>query len=179
VKKYIVIIMMVLILTLPGCAQGDNGVLSENGAESGQPVSAGILGDEPPALTVTCGVETIKALSGNYSWENYKGGEIGSAVIACGAHPLQCRDITPVISLGEERTASLTFGDAPQPDKLEIICYSTDDWDNMDARGKLKDIMNTNPPEIKLGKGTIYVVNAEWSPENGYGGNAEYSFYVN
>jgi len=178
VKKYIVIIMMVLILTLPGCANGENGDLSGNGTESGQPVSAGILDDEPPALTVTCGMETIKALSGNYSWENYMGGEIGSAVIACGAHPLQCRDITPVIVLGEERTASLTFGDAPQPDKLEIICYSTDDWDNMDARGKLKDIMASVPPEIRLDKGSIYVVNAEWTAADGYGGKVEYSFYI-
>jgi len=187
-KKYICTLMILLmsVMCLSACSGSTGNTctdVSSAGSEPGvmdpdcaeQP--AGVLTDEPPVLTVVCGDSSLNALSGNYEWESYDGGELGSAVIACGAHPLQCRDITPVLNVPGGSTVSLTFGDAPLPGRLNVTCYDAADWDNMDAQGRMLDIMESAPPQIRLAESAaIYVVNAEWTSSDHYGGRAEYSF---
>lgn len=171
-RRVIFILMMISAVILTSCAQESTG-------STGSTCTDGNLSDNPPDLIVTCGDSTVTALTGGYTWESNDGGELENAVIACGAHPLQCRDITPVLEAAEFGTAVLTFGDAPLPDKLSVTSYGPGAWDNMDAHGKAVDLAASAPPEMKLAsKGTIYVVNAEWTAADGYSGKVEYSFYI-
>ena len=177
-KKLITMIMILTMcgLCLAACGQAAGGTagLPESGTEP-----SGTLSDSPPTLTVTCGDFSIEALKGGYHWMSYEDGEMGSAVIADCAHPLQCKDITPVLIAHGGGNATLTFGEAPYPDKLTVVRYDGDAWDNMEARSEAVDVMTSLPPEIKLAASpSIYVVSAEWTAEGDYGGHAEYSFYA-
>lgn len=171
-RRVILIIMMISAVILTSCAQGNTGT-------NGGTCIDGTLSDSPPDLIVTCGDSSVTALTGGYTWEKNDGGELGKAIIACSLHPLQCHDITPVLKAAKNDTAVLTFDNTPLPDKLSVTSYGADAWDNMDAHGKAVDLAASAPPEMKLaGKGTIYVVNAEWTAADGYGGKVEYSFYI-
>ncbi|MBQ4649336.1 MAG: hypothetical protein IJB73_01400 [Firmicutes bacterium] len=177
-KKYIVMLLVITCMTiLPACSEDTGNTCTTETNPENYSVPAEKLSGEPPVLTVICGDKSVNALSGNYEWELYDGGELDSAAIACGVHPLQCKDITPVLNVPGGSTVSLTFGDAPLPGRLNVTCYDAADWDNMDAPGHMLDIMESAPPQIRLAKSAaIYVVNAEWNSEAGYGGSAEYSF---
>ena len=66
------------------------------------------LGDEPPTLTVSAGAAEISAPLINYHWMG----------IACGSHPLECRDTAPVIAQDGLDRLKLSF-DGPEPVSIE------------------------------------------------------------
>ena len=66
------------------------------------------LGDEPPTLTVSAGAAEISAPLTNYHWMG----------IACGPHPLECRDTAPVIAQAGLDRLGLSF-DGPEPTSVE------------------------------------------------------------
>ena len=68
------------------------------------------LGDEPPALTVSAGAAEIGAPLIYYHW-------VGGG-IACGPHPLDCRDTAPVIAQGGLDRLKLSI-DGPEPTSVE------------------------------------------------------------
>lgn len=67
-----------------------------------------MLGGEPPTLTVSAGTAEISAPLIGYQWVS----------IACGPHPLDCRDTAPVIAQGGLGRLELSF-DGPEPTSVE------------------------------------------------------------
>ena len=67
-----------------------------------------MLGGEPPTLTVSAGTAEISAPLIGYQWVS----------IACGPHPLECRDTAPVIAQGGLDRLRLSF-DGPEPTSVE------------------------------------------------------------
>lgn len=149
-------------------------ILAGGKEEHAQPDQPGIdltqsLPDSPPDLSVICGGTRIGALSGNYTW---------NLTIACGAHPLQCKDM--VAERGaqcetSEATATLHFTD-PDPDSLTVTCYPASAWDDTDAKGEAAAVSGST---LTLQPGEwIYVVDASWGDGMEQGGTAEYVFCV-
>lgn len=121
-----------------------------------------LLMDEPPELTVSSGGGQAKALRGGYSWRD---------AIACGVHPLDCRDIVPTLPMGEDGTAALSF--AVPPDRVNVSRWDSSDW------GRTNPAPVPRPVEVEDGRltleaGGVYLVGAQWDTA----GRAEYIFAV-
>ena len=130
--------------------------------------------EEPPSLTVFSDETAHSALLGTYSWQRENGDGTTTGVAADCAHPLDCKAwLTPVETTNE--TVILRF--AEEPDRIvSVRCWSDENWSKPTAESEAVTVAG-NEIELKAG-GYIYEVTAEWDTENGFGGIAQYSFYV-
>ena len=128
--------------------------------------------EEPPQLRLTWnGGETV-ALRGGHDWSVQNGLGAASSTIACGAHPLQCKDLlggAPDVPAG---VVSLNF--AVKPDRISSVrCWSDQYW------GGDPDTPSEEPAldgfELYLKEGSwVYALTACWEGH----GNCEYIFYL-
>ena len=140
---------IVCILAMTGC-----------GGDSGQ--------ESPPALTVTCGDQSVNALRGTYSWD-YD----GKSVVACGSHTLSCLELMTPISRGEYESVTLDFG--VEPTSMSIRCWS-DQYAGDETSYEANYLTLTcagGAVSIPTDGSYIYEVRAEWEY-----GSAWYSFYI-
>jgi len=147
---------------------------------------------EPPALRVSCAMESIEALRGTSSWwyENEDGTCTG--IEADSMHPLQAKEYMSSLSLQptylshiDSLAAYLSFN--VLPDSLVVRCWSEEYWGRDDA-GNDCELLAVEEAEIgpektgfllKLKDGSyIYEVTASWENAERYGGTAYYSFYT-
>lgn len=119
-----------------------------------------LLMDEPPELTVASGGAQVTALRGGYSWRS---------AIACGVHPLDCRDITPVLPMGEDAMAALSF--AVPPDEVTVSRW--EGWSRSETL-PVPQAVSLTDGKVPLEAGGVYLVSAEWRGA----GRAEYVFTV-
>lgn len=135
---------------------------------------ANIILEEPPALAVISDNTSIMALPGSYSWQKTEADGMTTSSQADSAHPLDCKDLLLQFETTEQ-TAVLNFTE--EPDRLlSARCWSDEYWGVLSADSEDVD-MDGNKMILKPG-GYIYEVSAEWDADNGYGGTAQYSFYV-
>ncbi len=133
-----------------------------------------IILEEPPALAVVSDNTSISALPGSYSWQKAEADGTTTSSQADSAHPLDCKDLLLKFETTEQ-AAALNFTE--EPDRLlSARCWSDEYWGVLSADSENVDI-NGNEIVLKPG-GYIYEVRAEWDADNGYGGTAQYSFYV-
>lgn len=133
-----------------------------------------IILETPPILTVFSDETAFSTLLGTYSWQSRSWDGSSRSMDVDSAHPLDCKDL---FSLEEttDHTATLRFWE--KPDTVSVRCWSDEHW--YDPSAESEDVaVDGNVIVLKPG-GTIYEVNAAWGTENGYGGTASYSFYLN
>ncbi len=150
--------------------------------------------NKPPELVVVCGEEQITALKGSYSWKYQNGDGTCTAIEADGAHPLDCKEIMPNLSLAYSPKSSIDvlkahFQFAIEPDEVEVWFWSEDCW-NLPSEKRQK--LEVQAVEADLVDGSfsidysaklfesnnIYVVSAKWNSSEEYGGTACYWFYT-
>lgn len=134
----------------------------------------GEIPKSPPSLVVidTRNGKETAALSGTYSWTYPNGDGTSTGVEACGAGPLECRDMMPALD-ANGATVELTFSIAP--DELTVRCWSADSWGNYDA---VSEEIAVSGGKIDLYPDSrIYEVTAKWNSSLEWGGTAYYSFY--
>ncbi|MCM1118291.1 MAG: hypothetical protein NC543_02925 [bacterium] len=137
-----------------------------------------IILETPPILTVTSDETVCSTLLGTYSWRSRNWDGSSRSIDADSAHPLDCKDLLSLeFSLEEttDHTATLRFWE--KPDTVSVRCWSDEHWSDPSAESEDVSV-DGNVIALKPG-GYIYEVCAGWNVENGYGGTASYSFYLN
>lgn len=137
--------------------------------------NANIILEDPPALAVVSDETNMGTLLGTYSWQKMNSDGTTTETEADSAHPLDCKDLLLPFET-TETTATLNFTETPDT-ILSVRCWSDEHW--ADPTASSEDVtIDGNVIELKPG-GCIYEVRAEWKADNGYGGTANYSFYLN
>ena len=152
--------------------------------------------NEPPALTVLYGKESIKALRGTTSWTYANDDGTSTSEQSDSLHPLQAKDYMTYLSLfpstlssTDPLTVNLRWDYVP--DEVTLRCWSADCWGQTEDYNKtseeipVKTLMidsdvETDPvitAELKDGN-YIYEVTAEWNSYDKFSGTAHYSFYT-
>ena len=133
-----------------------------------------VILEEPPALTVVSDETALSAQLGSYSWQRKLSDGTSESVIADSAHPLDCRDLLSPLET-PEHTAVLRFSEKPDS-IVSVRCWSDAHWEEPFADS---DPVERNGDTITLKPGGyIYEVSAQWDTADGYGGTADYSFYI-
>lgn len=131
------------------------------------------ISEEPPALTVVSDQTACGALLGAYSWQKNNGDGTVTATEADSAHPLDCKDLLPLLET-TEGTATLRF--SWEPDAVSVRCWSDEHWADANAESEDVDVSG-NVVTLKPGA-YIYEITARWNTNNEYGGTASYSAYL-
>ncbi len=153
-----------------------------------------------PVLTVNYFDSGYEALRGTTSWTYDLGDGTSSGVEMDCAHPLDSKEIMPVITLFKETfmdsdtfSAELVFGAAP--DSLTVRCWSDEYWgraEEGDVKSEPVNVTAQEPETIPGYTGTlspvfsfqlkdgnyIYEIIAEWNRREEYSGTSRYSFYT-
>ena len=95
------------------------------------------ISEEPPALTVVSDQTACGALLGAYSWQKNNGDGTVTATEADSAHPLDCRDLLPLLET-TEGTATLRF--SWEPDAVSVRCWSDEHWADASAESEDVDV---------------------------------------
>lgn len=143
-------------------------------AQNGNASANDEIPKSPPILVIidTRNGKETTALSGTYSWTYPNGDETSTGVEACGAGPLDCRDIMPTLD-ANGTTIELTYSIAP--DELTVRCWNSDSWGNNDT---VSENIAVSGGKIDLyPESRIYEVTAKWNSNPEWGGTAYYSFY--
>ena len=127
----------------------------------------------PPELTVTAGEASCTALRGGWSWNYQLEDGSYSGAIADSVHPLEAREITPVLEIPEPE-AALTF--ALEPDAVAARCWPEEAWGDANAPGEDVSLDGDTLP-LRPG-GWLYQVSASWDRMPGFAGDCQYSFFV-
>lgn len=123
----------------------------------------------PGFLTVICGQKEIQVGYSNGSWDAVNADVTGTSWIACGAHPLNYKDLLKPFAVSES-VATLQFEFSP--DQITVQCWSDAHWGDVEAE---PETISVEGGEIELKPGGyIYSVNATWTGQ----GRAEYVFYA-
>lgn len=134
-----------------------------------------IILEAPPVLTIVSDETAFSTLQGTYSWQSRNWDGTSRSTEADSAHPLDCKDLLSLEDMATDNTATLVFTE--MPDTISVRCWSDEHWSDPSAESE--DVtVDGNVIALKPG-GTIYEVCAGWDVENGYGGTANYSFYLN
>lgn len=137
--------------------------------------NANIIMEEPPVLAVISDNTCFDALTGSYSWQKRNADGTTTSFDADSAHPLNREELLFIKFESTEQVAVLDF--PKRPDRiLSVKCWSDENLGDLDAESENVDI-DGNEIMLKPG-GYIYEIKAEWDADNGYGGIAYYSFYV-
>lgn len=134
-----------------------------------------VILQNPPALSIVSDETNHETLLGAYSWQcqNIDGSSTNKD--ADSAHPLHCKDLLSPLETTTDR-AILRFKEEPD-EILSVCCWSDKDWSNTSAQSE-QVAVNGNELTLKAG-GYIYEVQAKWNTEkSGFGGTANYSFYI-
>ena len=86
-----------------------------------------LLGDVPPMLFVVADGETYQFQSGNYSWNVELPDGTGTAVIACGIHPLEAEPAEENFILLEPE-GSMEFWFYVEPETVTCRCWEERFW---------------------------------------------------
>ncbi len=145
-----------------------------NSLEDDDDDDAAVVLEEPPTLTVVSGETSAAALLGTYSWTRANPDGTASSTESDSPHPLNCKDLLHELDT-RESTVRLDF--AEPPDRiLSARCWSDENWSDVEAAAE--DVgFDGFDIQLKQG-GYIYEVEAEWDMDNGFGGKARYSFYI-
>lgn len=164
------------------------GTTDENEAGSNDTVLT-----EPPALTVTCGKNSVEALRGTTSWIYHNEDGTSTGVNTDSMHPLQAKEYMTALELVPTPISSIDplkayFQWNIMPDKVLVRYWHEDCWEQFAAESKELPVtiqtvdsdVETAPiisADLKDGN-YIYEIVAEWNRAERYSGKAYYSFYT-
>lgn len=172
------VIAIVCLAALSGCGKialsGSEKTPRAEREEITQTESEGVP-QEPFALTVTCGEESVKAWRGTYSWM-YTGGGVESDSLSV----LECKKSMEPLVLGDELTARLQF--EVSPDSVSVLYWGEECWGSFEYydEGEAVPVGGSDGEyTIELKSGSyIYQVYARWDSLENCGGSAYYGFYT-
>lgn len=198
-KPYVALLcLLVCGLALAGCQEHPSGdppaadpTISENGTA---PLENEVVLQEPPALTVIFGEESIEALRGTSSWMYDNGDGTFTGIEADSAHPLQAKEyMTPLYLMPTPFSHSDLYAATLQwevpPDRVSARCWAEEAWGQYDAESQEVPVTtlcidSSNPEsdaiyglELKL-ENTVYEITAHWERSERFSGTAHYSFYT-
>ena len=137
--------------------------------------TAGIILEEPPALSVISGGTSVSAFLGTYSWQKKDADGNSVSINAGSAHPLHCEELLSPPYETPEATAVLSFAEEPDA-VVSVKCWSDEYW-GAPAACSEEAAFDRGALALKAGA-YIYEITAVWNAENGYGGTASYFFYI-
>ena len=137
--------------------------------------TAGIILEEPPALSVISGGTSVSAFLGTYSWQKKDADGNSVSINAGSAHPLHCEELLSPPYETPEATAVLRFAEEPDA-VVSVKCWSDEYWGDPAACSE-EAAFDRGALVLKAGA-YIYEITAVWNAENGYGGTASYFFYI-
>lgn len=137
--------------------------------------TAGIILEEPPALSVISGGTSVSAFLGTYSWQKKDADGNSVSINAGSAHPLHCEELLSPPYETPEATAVLRFAEEPDA-VVSVKCWSDEYW-GAPAACSEEAAFDRGALALKAGA-YIYEITAVWNAENGYGGTASYFFYI-
>ena len=137
--------------------------------------TAGIILEEPPALSVISGGTSVSAFLGTYSWQKKDADGNSVSINAGSAHPLHCEELLSPPYETPEATAVLRFAEEPDA-VVSVKCWSDEYWGEPAACSE-EAAFDGGALALKAGA-YIYEIKAVWNAENGYGGTASYFFYI-
>ena len=137
--------------------------------------TAGIILEEPPALSVISGGTSVSAVLGTYSWQKKDADGNSVSINAGSAHPLHCEELLSPPYETPEATAVLRFAEEPDA-VVSVKCWSDEYWGEPAACSE-EAAFDGGALALKAGA-YIYEITAVWNAENGYGGTASYFFYI-
>lgn len=169
-KKFLSILLALLMLC--SCSADEHS--EQPGIDIPEELASDVPGVE--IKTENLGV-TEKATVGRYNWEEDNGDGTKKNVIACGAHPLDFKNITYFETSGKEKM-TLVFEEKPV--SYDIVRYEVEynRWANgigYNGDEKSKPVETENDSFVAAGDGKnyVYVINANYK-----NGNVEYAFEV-
>ena len=144
----------------------------------GTPQVERILPEKPPEMEILHGEEHFPSMKGGFSWTSIaKNGE-GQTIIADALHPLECKDLVPILTLKPSiyssknpNAARLEF--AVPPDNITARCWSVSAWGKPDTKAETAMVIDST---LSLEENCVYEITAEWEIRNGYGGEVHYVF---
>ncbi|MFR8664920.1 MAG: hypothetical protein ACLVEL_05200 [Ruthenibacterium sp.] len=137
--------------------------------------TAGIILEEPPALSVISGGTSVSAFLGTYSWQKKDADGNSVSINAGSAHPLHCEELLSPPYETPDATAALRFAEEPDA-VVSVKCWSDEYWGEPAACSE-EAAFDGGALALKAGA-YIYEITAVWNAENGYGGTASYFFYI-
>lgn len=135
--------------------------------------------EQPPALRVSGGSETITALRGTSSWHYLNADGTSTGIESDSVHPLEAKQYMPGLNTTGERV-DLFF--EILPDEVTAVCWDISRWSNTEKAlkmmGKKAETVSADKDSLTLlPGGHIYEITAKWDGLE-YGGTARYSFYT-
>ena len=155
--------------------------------------------EEPPALTVMCGKESVEALRGTSSWQYLNDNGTSTAIESDSMHPLQAKEYMTPLKLIPTQYSSVEPLKAylqwdVTPDKVSMRCWNEDCWGQYGQYEDTSEEITVSALEIDYADGSygiapnyivklkngnyIYEVTAEWNNYDNFSGKAHYSFYT-
>ena len=131
-----------------------------------------IIRKEPCGLQIANGSRIGDTMGGTFSWWYDNGDGSATGIEACGMHPLDAKDVLPVLVM-DGTEAELLFG-AEAPDKVTVRGWSVSQWGNYEAEAEEIPVDGMRL-ELK-NEGFVYEVEAAWDRFTKWGGTAYYSF---
>ena len=134
-----------------------------------------LLGDVPPTLFVVANGETYKFESGNYSWNVELADGTGTAVIACGPHPLDMEPTEENFMLLEPE-GTMEFRFDVEPEQVACCCWEERFWGQPEAGEPSAYAVDTEGNCIAPmdDQRYVYELTADW----GNGCSASYVFFA-
>lgn len=141
--------------------------------------------DEPPALTVTYGEESIKARFCLSNWEFTREDGTLSALMGDGLHPLMAKHTSPFITLDPTSVEPFEIWLRWDivPDMVSVNYWSEDCWEELSSGSEYSPSLSGNEAGdsylLRPKNGNyIYEIVATWQNAPNYGGTVRYSFHT-
>ena len=134
----------------------------------------------PPALTVVCGENQSKAITGTYSWSRYVGDGKYEGIEADAIHPLEMMDLLDPLKVDDSGIVELQF--ELQPNSVTASCWPEEYAGGDPSPYYYKDTKLTvergSLPLVTVPTdgGYIVLLQVHWSDSTGSGGNVMYIF---
>ncbi len=169
-RRMVSLLMLCLLVCLTGCqSQSPQAPVPEAAMEN------------PPAMTVSCGGQSVPAILGTSSWRCGPAEAFTLAKMIDCLHVLQSKDHMTALPLSSDDLQGRLVFAAP-PTSVTATRWSGEHWDQPDAKG---EAVTVTPAEdgsygldLQTGGEYIYEVIALWTGDTPYGGTVRYGFYT-
>jgi len=132
----------------------------------------------PPEMSVHHGGESFPSMRGGFSWTSFAKNGKSQTLIADALHPLECKELVPILTLRpsvysslDPNLARLEFDVLPA--RITARCWSASAWDKPDTEAEDVEVADSC---LSLKENCIYEITAEWDVQNGFGGEVHYVF---
>ncbi|MBQ3054481.1 MAG: hypothetical protein IJC88_00060 [Oscillospiraceae bacterium] len=133
---------------------------------------------KPPEMRVLHGEESAPCMRGGFSWTSITKDGKAQTVIADALHPLECKELAPILTLRpsiyssvDPNLAHLEF--SLPPDQITARCWSVRAWDQPMTEAESVEVQDS---ALFLKENCVYEITAIWETQKGFGGEVHYVF---